>query len=437
MMGAVSQTALHMGQLAGKWGEGASNRGGLRGVSGVNSSQFACTTQCLASCANDTQVHGMIPAPQPAEFPNSRRLPWIGILIAWTLWGVWSAQQSMLAAMLSGQAAPARTNPLSLTIFSASFWAIITPFVMLATRYIRDHLSSTLQRAGAHVTLFVIVHVLDVSAYWIASGWLTSLGRPMLPLLFSLVTFNGLTYAVAASVISALDSQQSLRIRQTRESQLEAQLALSQFHALRSQLHPHFLFNALNAVSSLIHSDPQRADRMLSRISDLLRTAIATAAQAEIPLMDEMEFNKRYLEVERMRYGDRLDVRIDIAGETFNALVPNMLLQPLVENAVRHGIAPYSGKGRVEVHASRRGDQLYIVVRDTGPGFDPDHDPDRPAQQFTDRPTGEGRGVGISTTRARLHKLYGDDQELMLVNITGGFEARVSVPFHVQEKAVA
>jgi two-component system, LytTR family, sensor kinase len=376
-------------------------------------------------------------SPADQVTPHQRKLPLVGILIAWTLWGVWSTEQSFLAAMLSGQTAPARTNPLSLTFISASFWALATPVVMMATRYIRDHFRTTLSRTSVHVALFVVIHVLDVVTYWLASNTLVSVPRPLMPMLFSLVTFNALTYAVAATIITALDTQQALRFRQTRENELEVQLALAQFHALRSQLHPHFLFNALNAVSSLIHSDPQRADRMLARISDLLRTAIATAAQPEIPLMDEMEFNKRYLEVERMRYGDRLDVRIDIAGETFNALVPNMLLQPLVENAVRHGIAPYTGKGRVEVQASRRGDQLCIVVRDTGPGFDVDGETDSPAPQFTDRPEGEGRGVGISTTRARLHKLYGDDQELRLVNITGGFEARVTVPFHVRAKAVA
>lgn len=368
---------------------------------------------------------------------DKRKLPILGILVAWLLWGVWSAQQSIMAAVLSGQSAPARANPVSLTFFSAAFWAIVTPLVMMATRYIRDHFNTTTKRLAVHVVLFLVVHVIDVTCYWLASGWLTSLGREMLPLIFSLLTFNALTYAVTAMVITSLDAQQILRARETRQSQLETQLALAQFHALRAQLHPHFLFNALNAVSSLIHSDPQRADRMLARISDLLRTAIATASQAEIPLMDEMEFNKRYLEVERMRYGDRLDVRIDIAGETFNALVPNMLLQPLVENAVRHGIAPYSGKGRVEVQASRRGDQLCIVVRDTGPGFDPEQETEVNTPQFTDRGGKETRGVGISTTRARLHKLYGDDQELHLVNINGGFEARVSVPFHVREKAVA
>lgn len=366
-----------------------------------------------------------------------RKLPLLGILIAWTLWGAWSAQQSILAAMLSGQEIPARANPLSLTFITASFWALITPGVMIATRYIRDHVTTSPKRLAAHTALFVVIHLVDVTTYWFASELLTTNDRPLVPLFFSLATFNVLTYATAAAIISALDSQHQLRENQTRESQLETQLALAQFHALRAQLHPHFLFNALNAVSSLIHSDPQRADRMLARISDLLRTAIATASQPEIPLIDEMEFNKRYLEVERMRYGHRLEVRIDIPGETFNALVPNMLLQPLVENAVRHGIAPHSGKGRVEVQASRQGNQLCIVVRDSGTGFDVDGEYPTEDASMSGISSGNARGVGISTTRARLHKLYGEEHELKLVNITGGFEARVSVPFHVSSKAVA
>jgi sensor histidine kinase YesM len=380
-----------------------------------------------------------------AERP--RKLPLPGIFVAWTLWGVWSAQQSILAAILSGQSVPVRTSPLSLTIISASFWALITPLVMLVTRRIRDGIAATPSRMMVHVLVFLCVHVTDVTIYWLATNWLTPTARPFLPMLFSLVTFNALTYTVVAVVITALDSQESLRSRQTRESQLEAQLAMAQFHALRAQLHPHFLFNALNAVSSLIHSDPQRADRMLSRVSELLRTAIATASQPEIPLMDEMEFNRRYLDVERMRYGDRLDVRIDIAGETFDALVPNMLLQPLVENAVRHGIAPHAGNGRVEVRATRRGKQLYIVVRDTGTGFDIEQDESASIANGTgvfanENSESQSRGprtggVGLSTTRARLRKLYGDDQQLMLVNVEGGFEVQVTVPFHVRDRAVA
>lgn len=378
---------------------------------------------------------------------RSRKLPLLGIFVAWSLWGVWSTQQNVLAAIVSGQSVPVRTIPLSVTIISASFWALITPLLMLMTRKLRESALSNATRLGIHFVVFLGVHTADVTIYWLSTVWLTPTVRPYVPMYFSLVTFNALAYAVVAVLITALDGQEALRSRQTRESQLEAQLAMAQFHALRAQLHPHFLFNALNAVSSLIHSDPQRADRMLSRISELLRTAIATASQPEIPLMDEMEFNRRYLDVERMRYGDRLDVRIDMAGETFDALVPNMLLQPLVENAVRHGIAPHAGNGRVEVKATRRGQELYIVVRDTGSGFDVDSE--TATENGAERngtssdanghhsARGETGGVGIATTRARLRKLYGDAQELMLVNVEGGFEVRVTVPFHVRDKAVA
>jgi two-component system, LytTR family, sensor kinase len=238
--------------------------------------------------------------------------------------------------------------------------------------------------------------------------------------LFTLLSYNALTYIVVAVAITAIDAREALRAREARANHLETQLALAQFHALRAQLHPHFLFNALNAISTLIHSDPARADRMLARVSELLRIAIDSAAKPEIPLSDEVEFAKRYLEVERMRYGDRLDVSIDVAHETASALVPTMLLQPLVENAVRHGVAPHAAAGRVEVRTTRIGDELSIVVRDTGAGFDPD---DAPADNR------ETPGVGIATTRARLQTLYGTAQTLVFTNVPAGFEARVSLPF--------
>ena len=380
-----------------------------------------------ARMSHAINIEQVTPAPDhPPDRP--RKLPLLGVLVAWTLWGAWSAQQSMLVAILSGQSAPARTTPLSVTIISASFWAAVTPVIMLLTRRIRARTRLTSRRIALHIGAFLGIHTLDVTVYWLTVARLTPLERPYLPMYFSLVTFNALAYGVVAALITALDGQEILRSRQTRESQLEAQLALAQFHALRAQLHPHFLFNALNAVSSLIHNDPKRADTLLSRISELLRTAIATASQAEIPLADEMEFNTRYLDVERLRYGDRLDVHIEMARETFDALVPNMLLQPLIENAVRHGVAPHAGSGRVDVKAIRQGERLCISVRDTGTGFDAEANPD---SELILTHT----GVGLSNTRARLRKLYGDAQELLLLNVEGGFEVRVTVPFHVRDKA--
>jgi len=261
------------------------------------------------------------------------------------------------------------------------------------------------------------VHVIDVSVYSALTRVFAPEPRPVLPMLFTLATFNTITYGMIAVVTTVLDYQDAFRERSLRAARLEAQLALAQFQALRAQLHPHFLFNALNAISALIHKDATRADRMLARLSELLRLAIDTAATPEVRLIDEIEFVKRYLEIERMRFGDRLDVSVDLSVETYDAMVPNMLLQPLVENAVRHGVAPHPGPGRVEITAARDGQRLGIVVRDTGAGIS------------AKTPNEQRSGVGLRTTRERLEKLYGTAQELALVNVPGGFETRVMLPF--------
>ena len=363
--------------------------------------------------------------PEPAtlhattESSTRRRVPFVVILALWTLWGLWTGNQSLLASLAGGPPPAPRANPLALALAGAWLWALLTPGLISTTRRIHDRTATRPARLTAHVAVFAIVHVIDVTFYWVASDVIASNPRPWFPLLFSLVSYNALTYIVVAVAITALDAREALRAREVRENQLETQLALAQFHALRAQLHPHFLFNALNAISSLIHSDPARADRMLARVSDLLRIAIDTAVKPEIPLADEVEFAKRYLEIERMRYGDRLDVRVDIDSETAHALVPNMLLQPLIENAVRHGVAPHSAPGRVEVRAARVGNDLSIIVSDTGDGFEFDD-----TAETRDTP-----GVGISTTRARLQTLYGASQQLVFANVPGGFETRISLPF--------
>jgi LytS/YehU family sensor histidine kinase len=302
---------------------------------------------------------------------------------------------------------------------AAFLWAVLTPALIWTTRSIHDRMRTRSARLAAHVGVFAVVHLIDVTFYWFISDAIASNPRAWSPMLFTLVSYNALTYLVVVVAIAALDTRDALRAREARENQLETQLALAQFHALRAQLHPHFLFNALNAISSLIHSDPARADRMLARVSELLRIAIDTAVKPEIPLADEVEFAKRYLEIERMRYGERLDVRLNVAAETTQALVPNMLLQPLIENAVRHGVAPHSAPGRVEVRTARVGNDLSIVVSDTGDGFDFDE-----TAEPRDTP-----GVGISTTRARLQTLYGTSQQLVFANVPGGFETRISLPF--------
>ncbi|MGQ0641746.1 MAG: sensor histidine kinase [Gemmatimonadaceae bacterium] len=352
-----------------------------------------------------------------------RRIPYLAIFAFWTLWSLWSAQQSVLLTVVSGRAVESWLRPLSLSLSSGWFWALLTPIIMHYTRAVRDRFDSRVRLVAAHAALFVIIHVIDSWVYSIVSAAWAPVPRPFEQLVVSLTTINAWTYGTVAIVTTLVDYHDALRERTMRAARLEAQLALAQFQALRAQLHPHFLFNALNAITALIHKDPARADRMLARLSELLRLAIDTAGSPEVRLIDEVEFVKRYLEVERMRFGERLDVRVELPVETYDALVPNMLLQPIVENAVRHGVAPHPGPGRVQIRAERNGSRLGIVVSDTGKGIAHDGTPNE----------GRGGGVGLRTTRERLEKLYGSAQELALVNLPGGgFETRVMLPFRRQ-----
>src|SRR6516225_1505414 len=203
-----------------------------------------------------------------------------------------------------------------------------------------------------------------------------------------------------------------------RTAHLSAQLAEAQLQALRMQLHPHFLFNTLNAISTLVHKDPEIADGMIARLSDLLRLTLENVGVQEVRLAQELQFLERYLEIERMRFHDRLQVRTHIAPETLDARAPYLILQPLVENAIRHGIAPRSTPGTVEVRAECKDGRLVLEVQDDGPGISPD------------RNTKDG--VGISSTRARLERLYGTAHHLELRNAAeGGLVVTLNLPFQL------
>jgi signal transduction histidine kinase len=211
---------------------------------------------------------------------------------------------------------------------------------------------------------------------------------------------------------------QRYRERERRALELEGQLARAQLEALRMQLNPHFLFNTLNTIAALIHDQPEVADRTITRLSELLRLSLDPGGSLEVPLREELGFLDRYLEIEQTRFGDRLRVETRVAEELQEVLVPSLVLQPIVENAIRHGIERREEAGRIAIHARRAGDRLVLEVTDNGPGL--------PAGG-----TGFAReGIGLGNTRARLRHLYGADQELALDRATGGgLAVRVSLPF--------
>lgn len=218
--------------------------------------------------------------------------------------------------------------------------------------------------------------------------------------------FNLLVYWIIVGASHAFSFYRQLQDRELRAMELEKLLVQSRLETLQAQLNPHFLFNTLHAISALMHTDVEAADRMISRLSDLLRMALERTDTQEVPLRREVDFLQKYLEIEQLRFGPRLQVEWDIEPEAWEALVPSLILQPLVENAIRHGLEPRARAGRVVVSARQTGGRLHLEVRDDGVGLRPE----RPLQE----------GIGLSNTRARLQHLYGLAHQFELRNLEGG-----------------
>ncbi len=206
------------------------------------------------------------------------------------------------------------------------------------------------------------------------------------------------------------------REHELAEGRLSARLAEARLAVLKAQLHPHFLFNTLNSVAALMHRDVPAAEAMLDRLQDLLELSLARARAQEVPLAEELRFLELYAGIERVRFSDRLDLEVAVDEEVRGALVPHLLLQPLVENSIRHGIAARPGPGRIEVRAGAEGERLVIRVSDDGPGAPAARGPN-------------GSGVGLANTRARLEHLYGERQSMeMESGAAGGFAVTITLP---------
>jgi signal transduction histidine kinase len=232
-------------------------------------------------------------------------------------------------------------------------------------------------------------------------------------------------YLPVVLVAQAVWYQQEFREREVRTFELEAQLAKAHLQALKSQLQPHFLFNTLHSISALMLTDVQAADRMMSRLSDLLRMSLENNGVQETSLSRELEFVGGYLEIEKVRFEERLEVVLEIPPDTLDARVPHLLLQPLVENAVRHGISRRSAAGEIRIGATHDGNSLYLRVRDNGPGLGA-HEA-RPGKV----------GLGLVATRERLQTLYGNDQSVDVRSLPeGGAEACVRIPFRMESSPV-
>lgn len=348
-----------------------------------------------------------------------------------TGFGVSSTVQSALLMKINSEPTHAG-DWVQLPILNLAYWyvpALLAPLIMrLALRYdlgraswwrqLAVHGTGALAYSVAHTSAMFAVRALlsdilgaprGVSArpFWVRAGseYFTQFDWQLMTYLFLV----GLAHALAYS-------RESQR-RALEASQLETRLVEAQLQSLQRQLHPHFLFNTLNTISGLIRTNVNAADTMLDQLGDLLRMALQTSTQQEVPLKQDLEVLRKYLDIEQTRLGTRLNVRVNIDPDTLDAIVPNLLLQPLVENAVRHGIAPYSRPGSLAIESVRQGDRLVLHVWDTGYGVAPD------------RLAALNNGVGLANTRARLAHLYPGAFEFTFANVADGFRVSVSVPF--------
>jgi len=314
-----------------------------------------------------------------------------------------------------------------------SFWiyaALTPPVLWLCWNYPiqRKRFFSRLSLHFAASLLFTIIHVtLRILLYPRMGAKVIAVTQPAVwKTMFLYFAFDNIvnTYAMIAFLGHMMLSYHELRARELRSAQLEGKLAKAQLSMLKMQLQPHFLFNTLNAVSALTRDHPEAAEDMLVRLSDLLRRTLDNDAEQEVPLRAELEFLGQYLEIEQVRFADRLKVHLEPAAETLDALVPNMFLQPLVENALRHGIGRKAQGGSLEMRSWRDADDLMVSVRDTGPGFPSG------GEAFV------AEGIGLSNTRSRLQHLHPGKHNISFTNAPeGGALVTLRIPFRTQVAA--
>lgn len=357
-------------------------------------------------------------------------IPWPLLFAIATAFGLSSALQAYWRETLSHE--PMMAHAVAHTIgLNLVYWyvpAILSPAIMAFAvrhplnrtswpRQLPLHVVCALAYSIAHTAIMMGTRVALMGSQVLAkpeTGWWTSALREYLNQLDWLLT----TYLFLVGVAYALVYQRQSEARALNASQLETRLVEAQLQSLQRQLHPHFLFNTLNTISGLIRTDPDGADVMIDRLGDLLRMTLHKSGIQEVPLKEELDVLQKYVEIEQTRFGSRLNVEMHIDPEVLDAQVPSLALQPLVENAIRHGIAPNARPGWIAVHAARDGDELVMQIRDSGDGLPPD------------RLMALNRGVGLDNTRARLEHLYRERYQFTFSNLERGFCVTIRIPFH-------
>jgi len=344
----------------------------------------------------------------------------------WTAIGVLFAAQSIITYSYSGTRTVSSARVLAYALADWYVWALLAPAIFaLARRF--SFTRHPWRSAAVHLPASILFLFLRYRLRLLVGLMIPSV-RVGAPALMSSLALQLFVYWAILAVAVAMDYQRMYRGEQIAAAALKTQLARAELGLLKMQLQPHFLFNTLNAISEQVHTDADAADRMITHLSELLRHTLGSAEAHEISLGEELALIERYLVIQRARFAGRLEATLDVDSAAIGSLVPNLVLQPLVENSIRHGIAPRASGGQVTITArrdqSRR--RLVLEVHDDGIGLD--------AARSRPRPNDDREGVGIANTTARLRQLYGEDWGFELSPAPhGGTVARVSLPLHNME----
>ncbi len=346
-------------------------------------------------------------------------LGWWVVLAGWLVWGAINSIRLHTILDIDWPTAVWYGLP------DALIWAGLTPVVVWLTRYFAQtgrSLARSLPLHALTAALLALIHsVLDASvaaAFNLAVGERAMFGAVFATVLPHSFHLNVLFYILVAGFAYYLLLLRRFERRERHAAELRAELSQAQLLRLQSQIRPHFLFNALHTISAHMHTDPERGQRILSRLGQLLRMSLNTEDRQTVPLREELAFLEAYLDVERARFGDRLEVVTEIDDSLLDAQVPALLLQPLVENAVHHGVSLNADGGRVTVAAAKANGDLRLTVADNGPGL-------RESRDVEDH-----GGLGLANSRARLQALFGDNQELTVAEQRPqGVLATVRLPY--------
>lgn len=352
---------------------------------------------------------------------------WFIGFVLWTLLAFLSAAGAHVYLASSGQPI-GWTQLLAWNICISLVWSLLTPVVYeLARRFTFDRASWRLS-LPIHVVASVVLAFVGAVAMVAINPLVTWTKEPSVPFFAHVLsrTFMDIQrYWYVLLITQAIAFYGKYQERQLLSSQLEAQLAQAQLEALKIQLEPHFLFNTLNSIASLARHDGEAAEHMTLQLADLLRMSLDGVGVHEVPLSQELTFLQKYIDIQQVRFHDRLRVETEIDPRTLDTLVPNLILQPLVENAIRHGIGPRRAPGLIRISTWRDHDDVWMEIRDDGVGF------------TRGRGLMPPEGVGLRNTRGRLRQLYNEDHAMVLEDAPGGgCTVKIRIPYRTRSEEV-